>query len=210
MPSLQEVLDFRKTMYDRSMSLVAKKGADYNRDQQANGGDTLFNIRVAELMGIVPTAERGILVRLSDKFMRLVSLVHPDRTPAVADESVLDTIADIHNYVDYLAMLHTERCTVKKAGQCPNKIAEAFARLEEERDKIEKQYVPSTTPIGEPRKMFGVYNCPAPSMRDSLEETVKEDATGEPWSDCTKIRAMTSQEAAAVRPGAVLGSSKKA
>lgn len=106
--SINEVLEFRKAMYEKSMNLVQRKGADYNRDQQQQG-DTLFNIRVAEVLGIVPTAERGILVRLSDKFMRLISLVHPDRDPAVTDESVLDTVADIHNYVDYLALMHQQR-----------------------------------------------------------------------------------------------------
>ena len=106
--SLDEVTGFKQKMFERTMALVAKKGSDYNRDQQ-QAGDTLFNIRVCELMGIVPTAERGILVRLSDKFMRLVSLVHPDREPANTDESVLDTISDIHNYIDYLGLLHSKR-----------------------------------------------------------------------------------------------------
>ena len=116
MPSLQEVTDFRKEMYDRSMALVQRKGSDYNRDQQQNGGNTLFNLTIAEVLGIVPTAERGILVRLSDKLMRLISLVHPDREPAVSDESVLDTVADVHNYVDYLALMHTQRKAAKVAS----------------------------------------------------------------------------------------------
>lgn len=110
--TLEEVTTFRKTMYENSMALVTSKGADYNRDQQSRG-DTLFNIRVCELLGVVPTAERGILVRLSDKLMRLISLVHPDRTPTNTDESVLDTIADIHNYVDYLGLLHHKRVALR-------------------------------------------------------------------------------------------------
>lgn len=116
--TLEEVTAFRKSMFDKSMSLVQKKGADYNRDKQQQG-DTLFNIRVAEVLGIVPTAERGILVRLSDKFMRLISLVHPDRDPAVTDESVLDTVADIHNYVDYLALMHQKRKSEKELPGAP-------------------------------------------------------------------------------------------
>ena len=106
--TLDEVKKFRQDMYDKSMALVDRKGADYNRDQQ-NGGDTLFNIKVCELLGVVPTAERGILVRLMDKMMRLNSLVHPDREPANTDESVMDTVADIHNYVDFMALLHRKR-----------------------------------------------------------------------------------------------------
>lgn len=108
MPSLEQVKIFRQAMFEESMALVEKKGADYNRDQQLSG-DTLFNLRVAELLGIVPTAERGILVRLSDKFMRLISLMAPGRNPAVADESLRDTVRDIHNYSDYALMLWEER-----------------------------------------------------------------------------------------------------
>lgn len=116
--TLDEVKAFRQEMYDRSMGLVQKKGADYNRDQQG-AGDTLFNIRVCEMLGVVPTAERGILVRLSDKLMRLISLVHPDRVPANTDESVMDTVADVHNYVDYMALLHRKRVALRQPAPAP-------------------------------------------------------------------------------------------
>jgi hypothetical protein len=108
MPTLQEVLAFRKTMYEESTALIEKKGHDYNRVQQ-HAGDTLFNLRVAELLHIVPTAERGILVRLSDKFMRLISLMDQGVEASVDDESLQDTVRDIHNYVDYALMLWEER-----------------------------------------------------------------------------------------------------
>ena len=147
MSSLEQVKKFRQEMYDRSMALVQKKGADYNRDQQ-QAGDTLFNLRVCELMGVVPTAERGILVRLTDKLMRLISLVHPDREPAVTDESVLDTICDIHNYVDYLGLMHQERRTMPNltitttvAGPVPDALdgtipVEAALSLDDVKEKL--------------------------------------------------------------------------
>ena len=112
MPTVDEVLAFRKAIYDESVELIAKKGHDYNRQQQ-HTGETLFNLRVAEILGIVPTAERGILVRLSDKFMRLISLMEPGVTPVNADESLRDTVKDIHNYLDYALMLFLERQAVK-------------------------------------------------------------------------------------------------
>lgn len=90
------------------MSLIDRKGADYNRDQQEQG-DTLFNLKVCELLGVVPSTEEGILVRLSDKFMRLISLTKPGRNAAVKEESVLDTIDDIHNYADYLGLIWQQR-----------------------------------------------------------------------------------------------------
>jgi hypothetical protein len=108
MPSLSEVKDFRTALFNKSMELIDKKGADYNRDQQEQG-DTLFNLRVAEILGVVNSAEEGILVRLSDKLMRLISLTKPGREAAVRDESVLDTIADVHNYVDYLGLFWLQR-----------------------------------------------------------------------------------------------------
>jgi hypothetical protein len=94
-------------MHEKRMALIEKKGHDYNRQQQESG-NTLFNLTVAELLGIVPTAERGILVRLSDKFMRLISLLAPGVLAANA-ESLEDTVADIHNYVDYALCLHQKR-----------------------------------------------------------------------------------------------------
>lgn len=106
--SLQEVLDFRRAMYEESTALISRKGADYNRQQQ-NSGDTLFNLKVAEILGIVPTTERGILVRLSDKFMRLISLMAPGVEAQVKDESVRDTVRDIHNYCDYALIIWEKR-----------------------------------------------------------------------------------------------------
>lgn len=117
MPTLEEVKAFRHAMFDESMALIEKKGHDYNREQQM-GGDTLFNLRVAELLKIVPTAERGILVRLSDKFMRLISLMSPGVDPANTGESLRDTVRDIHNYVDYALQLHEERTGEPYGAEC--------------------------------------------------------------------------------------------
>ena len=116
MPTLSEVKAFREKMYCDSMALIEQKGHDYSRAQQMSG-DTLFNLKVAEILGIVPTAERGILVRLSDKFMRLISLMTPGVDPANAGESVRDTVRDIHNYVDYALQLWEDRNT-DAGGEC--------------------------------------------------------------------------------------------
>lgn len=142
MPSLSEVIEYRKRQFDQSMDLIAKKGADYNRDQQENG-DTLFNLRVCELLGIVPSTEEGILVRLSDKFMRLISLTKPGREAMVKDESVEDTIRDIHNYVDYLGLIWLQRRQSRGIAKVPLETLSGptHARLSEDRrvDLIAKQ-----------------------------------------------------------------------
>lgn len=106
MISLDDVRAVRREMFDRSMGLVEKKGHDYNRAQQ-QGGDTLFNLRVAAVLGVVDRPERGVMVRLSDKLMRLISLLDAD--PAVSGESFEDTVLDVHNYVDYLVAFKRER-----------------------------------------------------------------------------------------------------
>ena len=108
MVDLDTVLKVRSDLFNHSMSLVAKKGADYNREQQIEG-DTLFNLRVCQILGIVPHPTAGVLVRLSDKFMRLISLTKdPSVDAAVKAESVIDTVADVHNYVDMLLCLWLE------------------------------------------------------------------------------------------------------
>lgn len=107
--TVEDVLAFRKERFESSLALVAQKGHDYNRQQQ-DGGDTLFNMRVCEALGITESTEQGILVRLSDKLMRLVSLTKdPSVSPQVKDESVMATVDDVHNYIDYLAMIHRSR-----------------------------------------------------------------------------------------------------
>lgn len=107
--TLDEVLEFRKARFQSSYDLVAKKGHDYNRAQQTEG-DTLFNLKVCEILGVVETAEQGILTRLTDKLMRLISLTgRPGVENAVKDESILNTIDDVHNYVDYLGLIFLKR-----------------------------------------------------------------------------------------------------
>lgn len=113
MPTLDDVLKFSDEMWAGARALIEKKGADYNREQQLSG-DTLFNLRVAEILGVVGSAEEGILVRLSDKYMRLISLTKPGREAQVKDESVLDTIRDCQNYLNYLGILWLERKNQEK------------------------------------------------------------------------------------------------
>lgn len=125
--TLEEVIAHRRQVFDESTALIAKKGADYNRDQQKDG-DTLFNLRVAALLGIVETPEQGILTRMSDKFMRLISLMKPGREPENRDEPVRSTVHDLHNYLDY-ALLLWERGRVP--AQAPFGLGKLTAELPE-------------------------------------------------------------------------------
>ena len=105
--TLEFVKQFREEMHRKSMEIIEKKGNDYNHTQQ-HQGDTLFNLRVAALLGVIDTPSQGVLVRLCDKMMRLASLMTPGVEAEIKVESIQDTIADVHNYIDYAYLLFME------------------------------------------------------------------------------------------------------
>ena len=108
MTTLRHVLSEHKRLTKKAFDVVETKGRDYNRKQQRDG-DTLFNITVAKQLGITDTVCQSLMVRLSDKFMRLASLtVNPKEQAAVKDESVEDTICDTINYLIYLNCKYRE------------------------------------------------------------------------------------------------------
>lgn len=98
MITVDQILAIRKELYDMSTAVITTKGHDYNRQQQESG-DTLFNLRVASLLGVVDSPAKSVMVRMIDKVMRMISLTDAD--PAVKGESITDTVADLHNYADY-------------------------------------------------------------------------------------------------------------
>ena len=108
MTSLKKVLKEHRRLCNNAYNMVEKKGADYNRKQQ-NDGDTLFNLTVAQRLGIVDTTCQSTLVRISDKMMRLVSLTSdPTVKPEITNEKVSDTIEDMINYLVYLSCKYKE------------------------------------------------------------------------------------------------------
>lgn len=107
MPSLEQVIEVQNELVKKAQALMGSKGHDYNGQQQLSG-DTLFNMRVASLLGIVPNCVDSVLVRLSDKFMRLVSLTRPGATRQVSNESLEDTIVDAINYLTYVLVFLRE------------------------------------------------------------------------------------------------------
>ena len=64
---------------------------------------------VAKQLGIVNTTTQSILVRISDKMMRLISLTsNPKENPEIKTESVKDTVVDMVNYIVYLYCKYEE------------------------------------------------------------------------------------------------------
>lgn len=82
----QKVLE----IFDNLKELHIAKDSDYAGEQ------SLSNFKRCEAFGI--PAWKGCLIRLSDKYSRLVSLVGKDGTHAVEGESLEDTLMDLSAY----------------------------------------------------------------------------------------------------------------
>ena len=108
MTSIEPVLEEHKKICKAAYSVVRQKGMDYAR-QSHKDGDTLANITNSQSWGITDTVCQGLLVRLADKFSRLISLTKdPTASPEVQDEKVEDTIEDMINYLVYLKIKYQE------------------------------------------------------------------------------------------------------
>lgn len=98
----QELILSVENTYKVGVDIIKKKNSDY-----ATTKDALSNFKVIESLGVVDY-KRGILVRVADKFARVVNLM--DRPNVVLDESVEDTLIDMINYLAILkAGLENER-----------------------------------------------------------------------------------------------------
>ena len=98
-----ELLSLHKQMCAEALALMKRKNADYAADD-----DGLQNFRTCEVMGIAD-GRSGILVRLTDKLQRLANL--SGREAEVLDESEIDTILDIINYIIIYAAYATDDST---------------------------------------------------------------------------------------------------
>lgn len=107
-----ELLTFYKDTCYVCFTLLDKKNKDYsNRDDNA-----LRNFHACEQLG-VPAAQ-GVLVRMSDKLMRISNLLKKGEAE-IKTESIEDTIHDIINYCVILKAIHRESVAKEEvpAGQ---------------------------------------------------------------------------------------------
>jgi len=108
MTSIEKLLEEHKKICDNAYNMLEKKGMDYSRAGHKNG-DTLANISNCKLLNITDSVCQGLLVRISDKFNRLISLTKdPKQNAHVKDEKVSDTIEDTINYLVMLKIKHDE------------------------------------------------------------------------------------------------------
>lgn len=104
MTTQKEFLKKLNEGYAKNVAISEAKNSDY-----AGNGDAFQNFRICESFGM--TVEQGILVRMSDKMMRIANLI--SRPGKVKDESISDTLSDLANY----AMILKVYIDCKKARQ---------------------------------------------------------------------------------------------
>jgi len=113
-----EYMALHKEMCDSARELSRSKNADY-ASPDSNKDDPLAvfrNFMQCEHLCIC-TVEQGFLVRLSDKFSRLVNLLRPGHERAVSDETEQDTMLDIINYVNLLHAYRVARAQMVPYGR---------------------------------------------------------------------------------------------
>lgn len=94
----KELLAFHAMTTGTALALMAKKNHDY----AGSSGDTPFaNFEVVEKLNIAST-EKGILMRMLDKMMRLSTFAEAGQLK-VENESAQDACIDIINYSVLLA-----------------------------------------------------------------------------------------------------------
>ena len=114
--TLKKVHDEHNRLCKKAYDLVEQKGHDYNRTQQ-NDGDTLYNLVAPTHDGITDTVTQPILVRISDKWHRLISLTKDTNVnPKITGEKVEDTVVDMINYLVYLKVKYDEERKTKHDG----------------------------------------------------------------------------------------------
>lgn len=97
--------EFKNTIA-QMLDITTKKGKDY-----ADAEDTFRNFRQCEILGLCK-AEKGILVRMSDKMTRIANLLDHDAN--VADEKIEDTLIDLAVYSIILKCYLKEQRELKK------------------------------------------------------------------------------------------------
>ena len=103
---IYEPIDFHcdvMELFNRCEALMMSKNKDYNNSEYP-----FHNFERVEQLGICST-EKGILVRMNDKFSRICNLI--DKNPNVIDEKIEDTLIDLINYsaILYVYIKHKKR-----------------------------------------------------------------------------------------------------
>ena len=97
-----ELFTHSERVFSKCIEVMKKKNADYS----SSSTDAFRNFKAVEQFGIT-NVENGILVRLTDKLMRMSSLLSNEAQ--VKEETLLDTIEDAINYLVILHAYHYQK-----------------------------------------------------------------------------------------------------
>ena len=97
----EELFSLHKELCDKGLEILKKKNHDYSK------GHIFGNFMVAEALQAA-SAENGIIIRMSDKLSRLVSIIEKGNQVSESEE---DTIIDLINYSVLLAGFRRYRHT---------------------------------------------------------------------------------------------------
>ena len=99
----EELIKRLEALFASMLATAKRKNADYAG--QGENRDGFANLRMIELLthGKI-TTEMGFIVRMSDKFSRIISLVLSGKDPQVIEESLADTLVDLSNYSALMAI----------------------------------------------------------------------------------------------------------
>jgi len=98
----QELLDHMRETYTKCLDTAKAKNNDY----AGQGNDGFNNFGFVERLRVTSTVT-GLLVRICDKFARMINLTQ--QVAAVKDESLSDTIRDLINYLAILLAVLSDK-----------------------------------------------------------------------------------------------------
>lgn len=105
------LIDNTIQLYADAVETIKRKNADYTG---GNTEDGLENFKLCSQMTKL-SMSKGILVRLSDKMVRISNLLNTEKDAQVKDETIYDTIQDAINYLAILSYaLQQEKRKIKK------------------------------------------------------------------------------------------------
>lgn len=90
------LLQMQQEVFKQCTDIMERKNHDY-AGAKPGADDPFRNLKMCTRLGITDTP-RGILVRLSDKYARLIAFMDNDGILKVQDEKLVDTIVDSINY----------------------------------------------------------------------------------------------------------------
>lgn len=114
-----------------NLETIRRKSSDY-----APETDPFWNFRLCEVFGIC-TVEEGLLVRILDKFARVVNKIKSGTPCQVEDEDLHNTLGDSSNYCDILdAYMQQKALDAEKNKEDMKAVAQWFLENEIEWDRV--------------------------------------------------------------------------